>query len=60
MHEEENKCIYIFIEKSEGNRPFRISRSRGENNIKMNIRDVGFEGVNWIRLLRMGTSGELL
>jgi hypothetical protein len=38
----------------------RRARRRWENNIKMNLRDVVFDGANWIRWLRIESSGGLL
>jgi hypothetical protein len=33
-----------------GKRPLGISRRRWEDNIKMNLREMGIDGANWIRL----------
>jgi hypothetical protein len=40
----------ILAGRPEGKRPLVRSRRRGEDNISMNIRERGREGVNWIRL----------
>jgi hypothetical protein len=32
----------------------------GEDNIKMVLKDVGFEGVDWVHLDRIGGNGGLL
>jgi hypothetical protein len=37
-------------EKPEGKRPFRRSRYRWGDNIRMDIRDSGRRGVNWLHL----------
>jgi hypothetical protein len=46
--------------KPEGKRPQRGPRPRWENNIKLDLREIGIDGVNWIRLAQVGSSGELL
>jgi hypothetical protein len=41
----------FFLGKSERKRPLGISRrTKLDNNIKMDIRDIVFEGMNWIHL----------
>jgi hypothetical protein len=40
----------ILVGKPEGKRPLRRPRSRQEDNIKMDVRKVGLEGVDWIHL----------
>ena len=40
----------IFVGKREGKRPFGRPRLRWEDNIKMNHRDIGWEGVDCIYL----------
>jgi hypothetical protein len=36
----------IFVEKPEGNRPLRRPTHKWEGNIKMNLREIGSEGVD--------------
>jgi len=38
------------VGKPEGNRPFGRLRRRWEDNIKMDIQEVGFWGMDWIEL----------
>jgi hypothetical protein len=38
----------ILMGKPEGNRPLVRPRRRRVNNIKMNLREVGWDGVDWI------------
>jgi hypothetical protein len=38
------------VGKPEGKRPLGRPRRKWEDNIKMNLREIGFEGVNWIHL----------
>jgi hypothetical protein len=40
----------VLIERPEGKRPLRRSRRRWEDNIKMDLRETGIDGSNWIRL----------
>jgi hypothetical protein len=50
----------IFIGKPEGKRSLERSRCRTENITKMNLREVGFQSVDWIHLAQIWTSGGLL
>jgi hypothetical protein len=38
----------VLVGKPEGKRPLRKSRNRWEDNIKMNLQEVGCEGMDWI------------
>jgi hypothetical protein len=49
MGETENTCS-ILVGKTEGRRPLGRPRRRWENNIIMDVRAVGWEGVDWINL----------
>jgi hypothetical protein len=40
----------ILVGRSEGRRPLGRRRRRWENNIKMDLREIGFGDVNWIHL----------
>jgi hypothetical protein len=40
------------VGKPEGNRPLERSRSRWEDNIKMDLQEVGCGGVDWIELVQ--------
>jgi hypothetical protein len=44
----------------EGRRPLGRPRRRWEDSIKMDLREIGFGGVDWIIGLRIGTGGGLL
>jgi hypothetical protein len=44
-----NVCKILFI-KPEGKRPLEILRHKWENNIKMDVKEIGCEGVDWIHL----------
>jgi hypothetical protein len=49
----------IFVIEPEVKRPLRRARCRWEDNIRMDLREVGWEGVDWLRL-RIASSGGLL
>ena len=38
----------VLVGKSEGKRPLGRPSRRWEDNIKMNIQEVGYEGIDWI------------
>jgi hypothetical protein len=40
----------ILVERPEGRRPLGRPRRRWEDNIKMDLRDIGFGDVDWIHL----------
>ena len=40
----------VLVGKPEGKRPLRRPRRRREDNIKMDLQDVGCGGMNWIEL----------
>jgi hypothetical protein len=47
----EEKGVYRdFIGRSIGKRPLGGPRYRWEDNIKMDVREIGIDGANWIRL----------
>jgi hypothetical protein len=48
------------VAKPERRRLLGIPRHSSLNNIKMNLREVGWGGVDWITWLRIGTGGRLL
>ena len=51
---EERRVIYrVLVGKPEGRRPLGRPRRRWENNIKMNLRDAGWKGIDWIDLARV-------
>jgi len=46
----EERCIQGFGGKPEGKRPFGRPRSRWEDNMKMDLQEVGCGGMDWIEL----------
>jgi hypothetical protein len=47
---EERKVCKVLMVKSEGNRPLGRPRRRREDGIRMDLREIGLGGVDWIRL----------
>jgi hypothetical protein len=56
---EKRNAYRILVGKPEGKRPLGRPRRRWVDNIKMDLREIGWDCVDWI-WLRIGTSGELL
>jgi hypothetical protein len=48
--EEMSNAYNIFVENREGNRPLGRYRRIWKDNIKMDVREVWWEGVNWMYL----------
>jgi hypothetical protein len=47
----EGRGVYnVLVGRPKGKRPLRRPRRRWENNIKMDLRDIGIDGTNWIQL----------
>jgi hypothetical protein len=47
----EGRGIYrVLVGRLEGKRPLERPRRRWENNIKMDLREIGTDGANWIQL----------
>jgi hypothetical protein len=47
----EGRGVYrILVVRSEGNRPLGRPRHRRGDNIKMDLREIGIDGANWIQL----------
>jgi hypothetical protein len=47
---EERGVYRVLVGRPEGNRPLGRPRRRWEDNIKLDLREIGFDGSNWIRL----------
>ena len=57
----ERKCIYrVLVRNPEGKRPLRRPRRRWEDNIKMDLQEVGCGDRDWIELAQDRTGGEHL
>jgi hypothetical protein len=47
----EGRGVYrVFVGRPEGKRPLGRRRRRWESNIKMDFREIGIDGANWIQL----------
>jgi hypothetical protein len=47
----EGRGVYrVLVRRPEGKRPLGRPRRRWEDNFKMDLRDIGIDGANWIRL----------
>jgi hypothetical protein len=47
----EGRGVYrVMAGRPEGKRPLGRPRSRWEDNIKLDLREIGIDGANWIRL----------
>jgi hypothetical protein len=47
----EGRGVYrVLVGRPEGKRPLRRLRRRWEDNIKMDLREIGIDGANWIQL----------
>jgi hypothetical protein len=58
---EEGRGVYrVLVGRSEGKRPLGRPRRRWEDNIKMELREIGIDGANWIRLAQDTASGGFL
>jgi hypothetical protein len=47
---EERKVYKVLVGKPEGKRPLGRPRHRWKDGIRMDLREIGLGGVNWIRL----------
>jgi hypothetical protein len=50
MHGEGRNVYKVLVGRCEGKRPLGIPRRRWEDNIKMNLREIGTNGANLIQL----------
>jgi hypothetical protein len=58
---EERKVYKVLVGKPEGKIPLGRPRRRWEDGVRMNLREIGLGGVDWIRLAQdRGTGGGLL
>jgi hypothetical protein len=55
---EESRCMYrVLVRKTEGKRPLERPSRRWEDNIKMDLQEVGCGGMEWIELAEDRTGG---
>jgi hypothetical protein len=49
----EGRGVYrVLVGRPKGKTPLERPRRRWEDNIKMDVREIGIDGANWIRLAR--------
>jgi hypothetical protein len=57
----EGRGVYrVLVGRPEGKRPLGRPTRRWKDNIKMDVREIGIDGANWIRLALHESSGGLL
>jgi hypothetical protein len=49
---EKRSAYRILVGKPEGKRPLGIPRRRWEDNIKIDLREIGWDGVDWTDLVQ--------
>jgi hypothetical protein len=52
MHGEKRNAYRILVEKPEAKRPLGEPRRRWEDDIKMDLRDIEWDGVDWIDVVK--------
>jgi len=50
--EEGRSVCRVLVGRPEGKRPLVRSRRRREDKIKMDLREIGIDGANWIQLVQ--------
>jgi hypothetical protein len=51
----EGRGVYrVLVGRPEGKRPLGRPRCRWEDNIKMDLREIGIDGANWIQVVQYG------
>jgi len=50
MNGRDKKCMKYLVGKPKGKRPLIRPRHRWEDNIRMELKEVGWEGVDWMHL----------
>jgi hypothetical protein len=54
MHGEGRSVYSVLVGRPEGKRPLGRPRRRWEDNIKMDLREIGIDEANWFRLAQDG------
>jgi hypothetical protein len=60
MHGEGIGVYRVLVGRLVGKRPLRRPRCRWEDNINLDLREIGIDAANWIRLAQERSSGGLL
>jgi hypothetical protein len=45
------RCAQVLVGRPEGKKPLGRPRRRWEDNIKIDLREIGIDGANWIRVV---------
>jgi hypothetical protein len=53
------KIYRVLVGKTEGKRPLERPRRRWEDGIRMDLREIGLRGMEWIQLAKDGIDGRL-
>jgi hypothetical protein len=57
-HMGEGRCVYrVLVGRSEGMKPLGRPRRGWDDNIKLDLREIGIDGTNWIRLAKSSCLG---
>jgi hypothetical protein len=57
----EGRSVYrVLVGKPEGKRPLERPRRRWEDNINLDLREIGIGEANWTRLVQKGSNGGIL
>jgi hypothetical protein len=57
----EGRSVYrVLVGRPEGKIPLGRPKRRWEDNIKMDVEEIGIDGANWIQLIRTGFRGGML
>jgi hypothetical protein len=51
-HEEGRSAYGVLVRRSEGKKPLERPTRRWEDNTNMDLREIGIDGANWIRLVQ--------
>jgi hypothetical protein len=51
-HEEGRSVCRVLVGRPGGKRPLARPKRRWEDNVKMDLREIGIDGANWIRLIQ--------
>jgi hypothetical protein len=55
MHGEDENCVQILVGKPEANRPYWRHWSKCDDNIKVDVKEIWCEGMDWIHLKSKAT-----
>ena len=56
----ERNAYRVLVGKAEGKHHFKRPRCKWEDNIKMYVKEIKLDAVDWINMARVGTSGNFM